>query len=113
MENTNPQSDMFSDGRAMHPDRVTKYQRHSATSKASAAAIEVTAETLRGRVYRYLLSYPPGIGATDENIQDDLEMNPSSQRPRRVELVERGLVYDAGYTSKTKTGRAATVWCAR
>jgi transcription initiation factor IIE alpha subunit len=48
-------------------------------------------------------------GATDEEIAAGLEMNPSTQRPRRIELVRRGLVVEAG-TRKTKSGRFATAW---
>ncbi len=91
-------------------DLVTKYQPHSRTSKDAARAIEATAETLRGRVYRFLEG--TRAGATDEEMQDCLDMNPSTQRPRRVELVEKGLVRDSGKTRKTKSGRSAVVWCA-
>jgi hypothetical protein len=49
-------------------------------------------------------------GGTDEELQDALGMNPNTQRPRRIELVERGLVRDSGRTRKTKSGRRATVW---
>jgi hypothetical protein len=48
-------------------------------------------------------------GMTDEEQQAALAMNPSTQRPRRVELVRRGLVVEAG-TRKTSSGRMATVW---
>jgi hypothetical protein len=52
------------------------------------------------------------IGATDEEIQDILGMNPSTQRPRRVELVDAGLIRDSGATRKTRSGRPAVVWVA-
>ena len=90
-------------------DQPPKYQAHSQTSKAAAAAIERGAETLRGAVYR-LIYYRGPLGMTDEEIQRKLDMNPSTQRPRRVELVEKRLVRDSGLTRKTKSGRQATVW---
>ena len=49
-------------------------------------------------------------GATDEEIQLGLGMNPSTQRPRRVELVEGGWIEDSGKLRKTRSGRNAVVW---
>lgn len=50
------------------------------------------------------------VRATDEEICDALSMNPSTERPRRVELTERGLVRDSGYTSWTKAKRRSVLW---
>jgi hypothetical protein len=49
-------------------------------------------------------------GMTDEEIQDVLHMNPSTQRPRRVELVEGGWVEDSGERRPTRSGMDAVVW---
>lgn len=43
---------------------------------------------------------------TDEQIADALHMNPSTARPRRVELLRQDLIYRMG-ERKTKSGRAA------
>lgn len=51
-------------------------------------------------------------GCTDEEMQLALKMNPSTQRPRRGELVGMGLVKDSGRTRRTRSGRRATVWVA-
>lgn len=88
---------------------VTKYQKHSPTSIAAAREIEASAATLRGKVYRYLQARGK-VGATDQEMQEALGMDPSTQRPRRVELVERSLVEDSGDKRKTRSGRAAVVW---
>jgi hypothetical protein len=88
---------------------VDKYQRHSETSKDAARDIESSASTLRAKVYQFL-SASGGYGATDEELQIALEMNPSTQRPRRVELVEKGLVRDSGKVRKTRSNRNAVVW---
>jgi hypothetical protein len=48
-------------------------------------------------------------GLTDEEQQRLLEMNPSTQRPRRIELARRGLVVTCG-TRRTASGRNADVW---
>lgn len=88
-----------------------KAQEHSETSKAAAIAIESMAVTLRGEVYRFLLSRGEH-GATDDEMQRFMYMNPSTQRPRRIELVEKGLVKDSGETRPTRSRRAAAVWIA-
>jgi len=85
-----------------------KYQEHSATSFDAAIEIESDADTLRGRVLRCILG--SGGGLTDEEMQSMMNLNPSTQRPRRVELVERGLVRDSGFQRKTRSGRNAVVW---
>lgn len=88
-----------------------KSQRHSETSTQAAVAIEDRAGTLRAKVRDYLKSQ--GLdGATDEQIQAALSMNPSTQRPRRIELVEAGRVLDSGRVRKTTSNRNATVWIA-
>lgn len=83
------------------------FQKHSETSKDAADKAKPSAATLRGRVREFLRTHGP---ATDEQIQDALGMNPSTQRPRRIELVTAGFVRDSGSVRKTKSGRAATVW---
>lgn len=49
-------------------------------------------------------------GRTDEELQNQLGLNPSTQRPRRVELVEGGWVEDSKRRRNTKSGRDAVVW---
>ena len=50
------------------------------------------------------------FGATDEEISACLEMNPSTARPRRIELQREGKIYAAPFTRATKSGSQATVW---
>jgi len=69
-------------------------QRHSVTSVAAAKEIEPKAATLRRAVLDYLRGRTDG--ATDEEIQDGLPIPPSSQRPRRCELVEAGANRETG-----------------
>ena len=87
------------------------FQRHSDASFAAARSLELAAPTLRGKVYAALCARSDGM--IDEELQAALGMNPSTQRPRRIELVEMGLVVDSGETRKTASGRAATVWKVR
>jgi predicted ArsR family transcriptional regulator len=46
---------------------------------------------------------------TDEEMQELLGMGSSTQRPRRVELWEAGLIEQCG-TKPTKSGRTAALW---
>jgi len=92
-------------------DPPPKYQAHSVTSKEAAAAIEMTAKTLRSYVYRYIVNAGKH-GATDDQIQAALRMEGSTERPRRVELQELGWIRDSGQVRKTRKGRNATVWIA-
>lgn len=84
-------------------------QRHSPTSQAAAEAIRPSAATLRMQVLGYIVARGDE-GATDDEIQIALGIEGSTQRPRRVELLDRGLVKDSGATRATRKGRQAAVW---
>lgn len=88
--------------------RSAPYVRGSETSKKAAGAIQASSASLRVQVLAYLLSRDEG--ATDQEIQQALDMRASTERPRRVELVEMGLVADSGRRRETDSGREATVW---
>jgi hypothetical protein len=86
---------------------VNLYQAHSDTSREAAERIEPTAGTLRRKVLDYMRVVRE---ATDERMQDELRLNPSTQRPRRIELVASGHLRDSGRTALTKSGRKAVLW---
>jgi len=50
-------------------------------------------------------------GATDEEGMALLQIG-ESYRPRRIALVDAGLVNDSGRTRETRSGRNAVVWVA-
>jgi hypothetical protein len=79
----------------------------SQTSMDAAAAIAPATPNLRARVLHMLRVQGP---ATDEEGSERLSMDLNSYRPRRIELVESGVVVDSGHTRKTHAGRQATVW---
>lgn len=85
-------------------------QRHSPTSRDAAAQIAPRAGTLRAAVLAALKDAPGGL--TDEELQTLLNMGASTQRPRRIELTQAGLVRDSGTTRRTRSGRQAVVWVA-
>lgn len=82
---------------------------HRATAKQAARAIGGVSGALRRRVFDFIKSRGEE-GATDEEAQIALAMNPSTQRPRRVELERDGKVRDSGRQRATQAGRKATVW---
>ena len=78
---------------------------------AAAVGIEPNVKTLLYYVLEEIRAWKD-YGATDQELQDALNMDPSTERPRRVDLVKRGLVKDSGSTRLTRSGRKATVWVA-
>lgn len=71
------------------------YQSHSETSRQAADDFAPFAKTKRYQVYRYIRDHP---FVTDKDVQKNLNMNPSTQRPRRIELEYAGLIQHVGDT---------------
>jgi triphosphoribosyl-dephospho-CoA synthetase len=85
------------------------YVRGSATSEAAAKSL--TPETLN-RMQRAVYDAIRAAGSrglTDEEGITVTEMNPSSFRPRRIELARAGLIEKNG-TRPTRSGRGADVY---
>jgi len=82
------------------------YQKHSDTSKAAADGV-VNAGTQRHTILEWLREHGPAI---DEEIQDELGINPNAERPRRVELKDFGFIRDSGKRRLTKSGHWAVLW---
>jgi hypothetical protein len=91
------------------PEPDPPAQAHSQPSREAARRIAPVSGELRLRVLAYLRECGE-TGATDEEIQTALQMGASTERPRRIELVEAGAVVDSGTTRLTKSGRKATIW---
>jgi hypothetical protein len=92
--------------------RRAPFQKHSSTSRSAALSAEPSAGTKRGMLLAFLRGRGPD-GATDEEMQSTVPMNPNTQRPRRVELVQGGFITDSGRTRKTVGGDEAVVWTAK
>lgn len=85
------------------------YQPHSETSRAAAEAIAPSLNELQAVVYEAIKA--AGLeGRTDDELQVELGMNPSTERPRRIEVEKYGLVTDSGRTRPTRSGKQAHVW---
>lgn len=50
-------------------------------------------------------------GATDEEIQRGLRMGANTERPRRKELQDQGVIYATDQRRPTESGGTAIVWC--
>lgn len=78
----------------------------SPTSHAAAAEIRDQRNPLRQRVLVCIAENGP---VTDEEIADLCQMNPSTARPRRIELYRDQKIRQDG-TRLTKSGRKAAAW---
>lgn len=90
----------------MNAQSTLPFQAHSETSRQAAVRGAAAAESLRQKVYDYLLLWGP---STDKEIQEGLHMDGSTQRPRRIELMRAGLVAERCRRMQPN-GRKATVW---
>ncbi len=92
-----------------HDEVHIAYQGHSTTSERAAQQIAGGADSLRRLVLSAIQCYGP---ISDEEICQRWSMNPSTERPRRIELCKLGLVRDSGLQGKTRSGRACMLWVA-
>ncbi len=84
--------------------------RNSSTTRRAALVASRPAAGRQCKKVLQLLVAWADRGGTDEEIQQELGLNGSSQRPRRSELVKAGLVEDSGRVRPTTSGRCAVVW---
>lgn len=90
---------------------MTKYIKDSQASKDAAQGIAPRAGTLRDMVHKALATAGPE-GMTDEQIGSATGLKGNTVRPRRVELVELGVVCKTKRRRKLVSGNTATVWVA-
>lgn len=88
-----------------------KAQRHSPTSVEAAQSMEGKTDSARRKVLEAIQSERES-GMTDEEITHSTWLPANTARPRRIELVEMGLVVDSGRTRLTHSKRKAVVWVA-
>jgi hypothetical protein len=84
------------------------FVKGSATSAAAADSVREVTGKMRIKVYQILLTHTDGL--TDLEQQQLIPMNASTQRPRRIELVDQGWVIDSGRTRLTPSNRSAVIW---
>jgi len=79
------------------------------TSRAAGVAMMPHVGTLRRKILGLLVAKGK-LGGTDGEIQEELGLKGSTERPRRKELEKGGFVEDSGQVRQTASGRAAVVW---
>ena len=79
------------------------------TSREAAVSMISAYGAQQQRVYLWAWDHRD-TGFTDEEAIAALGMNPSSFRPRRGELVKRGLIEDSGWRRQGKSNRWQKVW---
>lgn len=90
-------------------DRQGKVRRDApATSRATADRITVKSGSGRHKVLAALYRSAP-VGLTDWEIQTKTDLGPSTERPRRGELVDAGLVR-ASEKTREHNGEDWTIW---
>ena len=85
------------------------YQLGSDTSEAAADAIAPDLGKLQELVGNFIRDRGER-GATDNEIQAELDLSGSTERPRRRELEQMRLIVDSGTKRRTQSGNWATVW---
>lgn len=86
------------------------FQAHSDTSRAAAESLPTSSTATQRMRVLDCIREAGSRGRTDCEIQDLLGMQGNTQRPRRLELLDRGLIRNSGETRKTSSGRKAAVW---
>lgn len=81
------------------------------TSRAAAERITPVAISQAARVFHFIAQCGDE-GATDHEVQAELELTGDSERPRRCSLHRAGLIRDSGQRRKSPAGRQAIVWIA-
>lgn len=90
----------------MSDDEETRpYVPGSDTSEAAGLSMKGI-NALHGK----LLDLLSRSSMTDEEMQHHGGLSPNTQRPRRVELADRGIVCDSGVRRQTSSKRLAVVW---
>ena len=85
------------------------FQKHSPTSRDAAKSITKNTKTVLHDLLLAVLQDNPA-GLTDEEMQTLVPMNPSTQRPRRIELYRALKIRPSGVKGVTRSGRTAVVW---
>lgn len=88
------------------PVRSRPYQRQDTSVEAAGAMSNARAESIRLEVLARLRQEP----RTDQELAQILGIHENTIRPRRVELVDKGMVRDSGERRLTKARRKAIVW---
>ena len=91
-------------------NRPGKVRADASETSRQAATLLLNPSSARTRILEELQRHrADGGGCTDLELQEALKLDPSTERPRRGELVDAGLVQE-GRTTRVHNGRKWTVW---
>lgn len=90
-------------------EQALPFQAHSSTSKQAARLASSFASSDRWRVF-LAIAAAGFTGLADHEAQAKLGMDGNTQRPRRVELLNKGLIADTGFRIKVAAHRQAVSW---
>jgi hypothetical protein len=91
-------------------DRAGKARADASDTSRAAARLLLRSGTTRVRILEALWACrATSEGMTDLELQRELKLDPSTERPRRGELVDAGMVQETGKT-RVHNGRKWTVW---
>jgi len=83
------------------------YQPHRQTSVLAAGVAKHSAASIKDHMLDLIYATPEGL--TDMQIQDIMQLDGSTQRPRRGELLDEGRIKNVG-TRRNKRGHPVLVW---
>ncbi len=78
------------------------------TSRAAAISMILPSGEQRQRLFKWARTQ--ALGFTDQEAANALNMDPSSVRPRRGELIATGHIVESQNRRITSSGRKAKVW---
>lgn len=93
------------------PGKSAPFVAHSDTSRAAAASMKPHLGRVARRVYDEI-ARRGADGATDDEIEEALDLTHQTASARRRELVQLDSVVDSGRRRATRRGRSAVVWIA-
>lgn len=79
------------------------------TSRAAAERVYPKSGSIRLKVYEFLIRRGMD-GATDQEIERNLNLDGNTVRPTRKTLEQDGLIIDAGFTRANHNGNQCVVW---
>lgn len=101
---------LFGPGMELRGDKLR--QTRVVGAKDYAQGLRATRSKMRSLVFAFLVGRG-AVGATDQEMQHGLGLHANSQAPRRVELVQAGVVKNSGRRRSTTSGHSAIVWVVR
>jgi hypothetical protein len=93
----------------MMENKVIIATNASNTSRIAAEGVYPKSGSIRLSVYEYLIRQ--GLkGATDQEMQSNLNLSGDTIRPTRMTLLKDGFIIDSGETRNNSNGNPCVVW---